>query len=62
MKMRAEEGEDQVGRPELELERDNEFYTVNGKAFEYMQEPIKIKLGEPVTSVFSEYDRIRPSE
>jgi FtsP/CotA-like multicopper oxidase with cupredoxin domain len=44
----AEEGDDQAGRPELELERDNEFYTVNGKAFEYMQEPIKIKLGEPV--------------
>jgi FtsP/CotA-like multicopper oxidase with cupredoxin domain len=44
----AEEGEEQAGRPELELERDNEFYTVNGKAFEYMQEPIKIKLGEPL--------------
>ena len=30
------------------MERDNEFYAVSGKAFEYMQEPIKIKLGEPV--------------
>ena len=35
-------------RPELEMERDNEIYTVNGKAFEYMQEPIQIKQGEPV--------------
>lgn len=35
-------------RPELELERDNEIYTVNGRAFEYMNEPIKIKLNQPV--------------
>jgi manganese oxidase len=33
---------------ELEIERDNEFYTVNGRAFEYMDNPIKIKAGEPV--------------
>jgi manganese oxidase len=44
----AEEGEEEAGRPELELERDNEFYTLNGKAFEYMEDPIKIKQGEPV--------------
>ena len=35
-------------RPELEQERDNEFYTVNGKAFQYMDNPIEIKQGEPV--------------
>lgn len=33
---------------ELEIERDNEVYTVNGKAFEYMQSPIKLKVDEPV--------------
>jgi FtsP/CotA-like multicopper oxidase with cupredoxin domain len=37
-----------AARPELELERDNEIYTVNGKAFEYMQNPIEVKLGQPV--------------
>jgi FtsP/CotA-like multicopper oxidase with cupredoxin domain len=26
----------------------NEFYTVNGKAFEYMNNPINLKIGEPV--------------
>ena len=26
----------------------NEFYTVNGKAFEYMDNPIELKVGEPV--------------
>lgn len=51
----GDEGEASTGeegaastRPELELERDNEIYTVNGKAFEYMDHPIKLKLGEPV--------------
>jgi FtsP/CotA-like multicopper oxidase with cupredoxin domain len=48
----AEEGgEESIGedstRPELELDRDNEVYTVNGKAFQYMNHPIKIKLNEP---------------
>jgi FtsP/CotA-like multicopper oxidase with cupredoxin domain len=33
--------------PELEKERDNEFYTVNGRAFEYMDHPIQLKVGEP---------------
>ena len=55
--MEQKKEKNKVGRPELELERDNEFYTVNGKAFEDMQNPIKIKLGQPVV-VFSEYDRI----
>ncbi|MBA3749591.1 MAG: multicopper oxidase domain-containing protein [Nitrosopumilus sp.] len=35
----AEEGEE---------ERDNEIYTVNGKAFEYMDHPIKIEQGKEV--------------
>jgi manganese oxidase len=33
---------------ELEIERDNEIYTVNGKAFEYMQYPIRLKVDQPV--------------
>ena len=33
---------------ELGIERENEMYTVNGKAFEYMDSPINLKLGEPV--------------
>jgi manganese oxidase len=48
----VESGDDaeslEAARPELELERDNEFYTVNGKAFEYMNDPIEIALNEPV--------------
>lgn len=48
----VESGDDaeslEAARPELELERDNEIYTVNGKAFEYMQDPIEIALNEPV--------------
>lgn len=42
------EAEAEETGPELEIERDNEFYTVNGRAFEYMDNPIKIKAGEPV--------------
>jgi FtsP/CotA-like multicopper oxidase with cupredoxin domain len=42
------EEEIEEARPELELERDNEIYTVNGKAFEYANKPIPLKLGEPV--------------
>jgi FtsP/CotA-like multicopper oxidase with cupredoxin domain len=30
-----------------EEERDNEIYTVNGKAFDYMKNPISIQTGEP---------------
>jgi FtsP/CotA-like multicopper oxidase with cupredoxin domain len=37
------EAEAEETGPELEIERDNEFYTVNGRAFEYMDDPIKIK-------------------
>ena len=40
--------EQEEARPELELERDNEFYTINGKAFTFMMDPIKVKVGEPV--------------
>lgn len=43
-----DETEAEEARPELELERDNEIYTVNGKAFEYVNDPIEIKLNEPV--------------
>lgn len=32
---------------EEEAERDNEIYTVNGKAFDYMYNPIEIKSGKP---------------
>ena len=38
----AEEG------PELEIDRGNEFYTINGRAFQYMDNPIEIKVGQPV--------------
>jgi FtsP/CotA-like multicopper oxidase with cupredoxin domain len=31
----------------VEEERDNEIYTVNGKAFEYMHYPINIEIGKP---------------
>ena len=35
-------------QPEAEEEeRDNEIYTVNGKAFEYMHHPINIEIGKP---------------
>ena len=37
-----------AGRPELEIERDNEIYTVNGKAFEYRDNPIELVVGQPV--------------
>lgn len=40
--------EDAEAEPELEIERDNEFYTVNGRAFEYMDKPIEIEVGELV--------------
>lgn len=33
--------------PELEIERDNEFYTLNGRAFQYADNPIEIKVGQP---------------
>jgi manganese oxidase len=42
------EEEIEEARPELEVERDNEIYTVNGKAFEYANNPIPLQLGEPV--------------
>jgi FtsP/CotA-like multicopper oxidase with cupredoxin domain len=33
---------------ELGQERGNEIYTVNGKAFEYMHNPIELEVNEPV--------------
>ena len=33
---------------ETEIDRGNEMYTVNGKAFEYMEKPIELKVGQPV--------------
>jgi FtsP/CotA-like multicopper oxidase with cupredoxin domain len=39
--------EEETG-PELEIERDNEFYTINGRAFQYMDNPIELKLNGPV--------------
>jgi FtsP/CotA-like multicopper oxidase with cupredoxin domain len=38
--------DNETGAPEEE-ERDNEIYTVNGKAFEYMKNPISIQTGKP---------------
>lgn len=40
--------EQEEARPELETDRGNEVYTVNGKAFEYMHHPVQVKAGEPV--------------
>lgn len=40
--------EEETTGSELEIERDNEFYTINGRAFEYMDNPIELKLNEPV--------------
>jgi FtsP/CotA-like multicopper oxidase with cupredoxin domain len=34
------------GEEEEEEERDNEIYTVNGKAFDYINSPIQLKVGE----------------
>jgi FtsP/CotA-like multicopper oxidase with cupredoxin domain len=38
--------DNEAGAPEEE-ERDNEIYTVNGKAFDYMKNPISIQAGKP---------------
>jgi manganese oxidase len=42
----SETDENKSEAPEEE-ERDNEIYTVNGKAFDYMKNPISIQTGEP---------------
>jgi FtsP/CotA-like multicopper oxidase with cupredoxin domain len=42
-----EENEEQAAaEEEEEEERDNEIYTVNGKAFDYINSPIQLKVGE----------------
>lgn len=46
---------------DLDLDGENEVYTVNGYAFAYLQEPIKVKAGELVriyVSNFTEFDPI----
>lgn len=46
---------------DLDLDGENEVYTVNGYAFAYLQEPIKVKTGEPVriyVSNMTEFDLI----
>jgi manganese oxidase len=43
-----EEGEEPPEAPELELDRGNEFYTINGRSLEYMDHPIQLKIDEPV--------------
>ena len=46
---------------DLDLDGENEVYTVNGYAFAYQQEPIKVKVGELVRiylSNFTEFDPI----
>lgn len=46
---------------DLDLDGENEVYTVNGYAFAYQQEPIKVKVGELVRiylSNFTEFDLI----
>lgn len=35
-------------RPKLEVDRGNEIYTINGKANQYMNDPIELVKGEPV--------------
>ena len=40
-------GEKVGERPDTKKERDNEIYTVNGKAFEYMMHPIVLQTGKP---------------
>jgi FtsP/CotA-like multicopper oxidase with cupredoxin domain len=40
--------EQEEARPKLEVDRGNEIYTINGKANQYMNDPIELVKGEPV--------------
>ena len=41
------DGNQGASADEADVQRDNEIYTVNGKAFDYMIHPISIQLGKP---------------
>lgn len=45
---------------DLDLDGENEVYTVNGYAFAYMQEPIKVKVGELVRIYLSNMTEFDP--